>query len=145
MKDLVGDSQGRYPRLTWIGHNVIGFDLLFLKQRCWINNIRPPFIIPADAKHGGDSVFDTMVEFAGSVSEAGHGWTDELSCTRKDGGVLPIEISASVIDIDGGSYLLAMVRDISKRRRAEHSLRALAVELAPRGITVNCVAPGWGA
>ena len=63
-----------------------------------------------------------MVEFARSVSEAGQGWTDELSCTRKDGGVLPIEISASVIDIDGGSYLLAMVRDISRRRRAEHGL-----------------------
>ena len=64
-----------------------------------------------------------MVEFARSVSEAGHGWTDELSCTRKDGGVLPIELSASVIDIDGRSCLLAMIRDISARRRAEHGLR----------------------
>jgi len=58
-------GEGKYPRLTWIGHNILNFDLRFLKQRCLINNIRPPFIIPADAKHGGDSVFDTMLEWSG--------------------------------------------------------------------------------
>ena len=57
-------GQGTYPSITWIGHNVIEFDLRFLKQRALINNIRPPFLIPADARHG-KSVFDTMKEWAG--------------------------------------------------------------------------------
>ena len=46
-------------------HNVIEFDLRFLKQRAIVNNIRPPFIIPADAKHGSAQVFDTMKAWAG--------------------------------------------------------------------------------
>ena len=48
----------------WIGHNSIDFDLRYLKQRCWINNIKPAVMIPADAKHG-DFSFDVMREFAG--------------------------------------------------------------------------------
>ena len=56
---------GQMPRLQWIGHNVIDFDLRFLKQRSIVNGIKPPFLVPADAKHGGDWVFDTMKEWAG--------------------------------------------------------------------------------
>lgn len=57
-------GEGEHARLTWIGHNV-EFDLRYLKQRCLINNIKPPFIIPADAKHGFYSVFCTMKEWCG--------------------------------------------------------------------------------
>lgn len=53
-----------YPRLKWIGHNLLDFDLRFLKQRCWVNRVSPPVMIPADAKHG-DWAFDTMKEWAG--------------------------------------------------------------------------------
>lgn len=56
------EMDGRIPH--WIGHNVIEFDLRFLKQRCLINNVRPPFIIPADTRHG-NAAFDTMKEWAG--------------------------------------------------------------------------------
>ena len=58
------NGEGEYPRLTWIGHNVIDFDLRFLKQRSLIRRIRPPILIPADAKHGSVA-FDTMKEWAG--------------------------------------------------------------------------------
>lgn len=58
-------GEGKHQRLTWIGHNVIDFDLRFLKQRAMVNNIRPPFLIPADAKHGSAQVFDTMKAWAG--------------------------------------------------------------------------------
>jgi len=53
-----------HSRLTWIGHNVIEFDLRFIKQRCLVNDVRPSFVIPADAKHG-NVVFDTMREWCG--------------------------------------------------------------------------------
>lgn len=49
----------------WIGHNITGFDLRFLWQRCVINNICPPFKIPFDAKPWDHRVFDTRYQWAG--------------------------------------------------------------------------------
>ena len=66
-------GEGSYPNLGWIGHNIIDFDLRYLKQRCMVNQIKPPFIIPADARHGSRDVFDTMrawAGFRGYVSQA---------------------------------------------------------------------------
>ena len=54
----------QYPRFKWIGHNLLDFDLRFLKQRCWVNNVNPPVQIPADAKHG-EWAFDTMKQWGG--------------------------------------------------------------------------------
>ena len=62
--------------------------------------------------------------FANSVSRTGHGWTDELTCFTSTGQGLAAEISASLIDISDKSYMIALVRDISKRKRAEEALRA---------------------
>ena len=62
---VVRDGEGGFPRVTWIGHNLIDFDLRFLLQRCVVNNVIPPFRIPANAKHGSDQVFDTMRAWAG--------------------------------------------------------------------------------
>lgn len=59
------DGEGGFPRLTWVGHNIIDFDLRFILQRCMVNNVIPPFRIPADARHGSDQVFDTMRAWAG--------------------------------------------------------------------------------
>ena len=55
---------GDLSRKCWIGHNIIEFDLRFIKQRCFVNNYQPPFLIPADAKHGS-VVFDTMKAWTG--------------------------------------------------------------------------------
>lgn len=57
-------GQGDYPNITWIGHNIIEFDLRFLKQRALVNRVKPAFFIPADARHG-NTAFDTMKEWAG--------------------------------------------------------------------------------
>ena len=59
------DGRGEFQRITWIGHNLINFDLRFLKQRSLVNRIRCPVHIPADARHGSNNVFDTMKEWAG--------------------------------------------------------------------------------
>lgn len=50
---------------TWVGHNVIDFDLRVLYQRAVIHGIRPPFWIPFHSKPWGDRVFDTMLAWAG--------------------------------------------------------------------------------
>ncbi len=60
-----------------------------------------------------------MLTFTRSVTERGSGWTDELSCTTRSREKLPAEISASVIEWDGRTCILACVRDISARKRAE--------------------------
>ncbi len=60
--------------------------------------------------------------FARAVVETGSGWTNELACLTRSGAVLPAEISASVIQRDGQPCVVAMVRDISDRKRAEAEL-----------------------
>jgi predicted PolB exonuclease-like 3'-5' exonuclease len=55
----------RHQRPTFIGHNIIGFDLRFLFQRSVMLNIKPPMIIPFKSKPWDDAVFDTMTAWAG--------------------------------------------------------------------------------
>ncbi len=62
--------------------------------------------------------------FADSVLREGSGWTAELTCLSKTGRRLAAEISASAIDVAGRACVLAMVRDVTERRRAEAALRA---------------------
>ena len=64
--------------------------------------------------------------FAESVAQ-GNGRTDELTCTTRCGEVLPTEISASAIDIDGRDCIIAIVRDITERKAAEATLLELTV------------------
>lgn len=67
--------------------------------------------------------------FFRSVSEAGSGWTNELSCTTKSRGQLAAEISASVFDLAGRTCMIAMVRDISERDRLERENQYLRDEI----------------
>lgn len=57
--------------MSWVGHNIIDFDFRFLFQRSVIHGIKPPFIIPFDAKPWGDRVFDTMLAWAGARGRVG--------------------------------------------------------------------------
>ncbi|MCG3191970.1 MAG: Sensor histidine kinase RcsC [Thermoanaerobaculia bacterium] len=47
----------------------------------------------------------------------------------RDGRVIPVEIAVNYFEYDGKSYNLALVRDISERKRTEESLRRLNREL----------------
>ena len=50
-------------QVTFVGHNIIGFDLPFIKHRSIINCVRPlpQFIKAFDAKPWGNEVADTML------------------------------------------------------------------------------------
>lgn len=61
--------------------------------------------------------------FAQTVFTQGKGWTDEFTCQTKSKERIPVEISASLIDLAGRPCLLALVRDASERRQAEAALR----------------------
>jgi PAS domain S-box-containing protein len=63
-----------------------------------------------------------FMQFAESVLEEGHGWTDELTCRGKNDDRIPSEISASVCDIDGRTCVISNIRDISERKEREREL-----------------------
>jgi signal transduction histidine kinase len=48
----------------------------------------------------------------------------ELSARRRDGSLVPVEISLSPVDSDGGKLVFALVRDVSERRREQDALRS---------------------
>ncbi len=64
-----------------------------------------------------------LLKFTESVLDKGSGWTDELTCLTKAGEKLPAEMSASVFEFRGRSCVLAMIRNIAARKRAEKALR----------------------
>lgn len=60
-----------------------------------------------------------LIEFTQTVFQNGQGWTDELTCLTKSNNKLPAEISAAPIEFEGRQCILAMVRDISERKRLD--------------------------
>jgi PAS domain S-box-containing protein len=59
--------------------------------------------------------FEKANDLGGTIFETEH--------KRKDGSVLPVEISLRRIDIEGKKYFQAIIRDISERRKNEEALR----------------------
>jgi len=57
-------DEGRGVPLTFVGHNVTGFDLRFLFQRSVVLGVQPHPSIPFNAKPWDDKVFDTMVRWS---------------------------------------------------------------------------------
>ena len=56
----------KLPYIKLVGHNIINFDILFLKQRAMILGVKGlRDAIPLHARYSGDQVYDTMTEWAG--------------------------------------------------------------------------------
>ncbi len=64
-----------------------------------------------------------VAAFTQAVIERGDGWSEELVICKKSGSGAPAEVAGSLVDIDGAPCLLALVRDISERRRVEQLKR----------------------
>ncbi|NJD05187.1 MAG: PAS domain S-box protein, partial [Methylococcaceae bacterium] len=56
----------------------------------------------------------------------------ETVCRDHDGRTFPAEVTTSSFDYEGHGYVLALVRDISDRKRAEEEIRALNLDLERR-------------
>jgi PAS domain S-box-containing protein len=54
----------------------------------------------------------------------------ESCLMRRDGSVMPVEVSARLFKCDGQPMVLSIVRDITKRKRAEEALRKSEARLA---------------
>jgi PAS domain S-box-containing protein len=67
--------------------------------------------------------------FMKSVIAQGCAWTDELTCTSREGEVIPAEISASAIKVRDKTHVVAIVRSVSERKAREEYLQHSAKEL----------------
>lgn len=83
--------------------------------------------LPISAIHPQE--MDKLLKWAQSVHELGQGWTDELNCMTKTGSVLPTEISASIVEIEGRDCILAIVRVNTELRQTEELLTRYSAEL----------------
>jgi formate hydrogenlyase transcriptional activator len=83
--------------------------------------------LPVSAVHPRE--MPALLTFARSVFKNGSGWTNELTCLTGTGQSLPAEISASAIDFGGRTCLIALVRDISDRKRLEAALERYTAQL----------------
>lgn len=78
-----------------------------------------------------------LMAFTESVLREGHGATNELTCLTKRGDTLPSEMSASIVEIGGQPHMIALVRDISARKRAEQATEERTAELEAFSYSVS--------
>ncbi|MDP2350666.1 MAG: PAS domain S-box protein, partial [Chloroflexota bacterium] len=64
-----------------------------------------------------------------TAAASARGTTFETTHTRRDGTPVPVEISSSVLEIDGQQYRQSMIRDITDRKAAETALNQQLHEL----------------
>ena len=70
-------------------------------------------------------------------------WTAELSCRTASGHLLPVEVTAAVIEIDGKQCLILSVRDVTPRQSIQQALQESEeryrnlVDMSPDAILVN--------
>lgn len=62
---------------------------------------------------------EEFMSFAGDVVEHGEGWTDDITCYCKSGDILPAEMSASVVEIDGRPHLVNHVRETTDKEERD--------------------------
>ena len=74
-----------------------------------------------------------LMAFTRSIIAVGQGWTNELSCLTKSGEKRPSEISATVVNFGNRPCIIALVRDISERLKAQKEAMAATEALAELG------------
>jgi PAS domain S-box-containing protein len=79
---------------------------------------------------------DRFFETDGTISQFSDG--TPLRFQHKDGTIIPVEITTSLVDLDGTQYVMGLVQDISDRRERREELRVKnrAMDEAAVGITI---------
>ncbi len=75
------------------------------------------------------SRIESLIETGSAVFESAH--------VMKNGSVMPVEINASTIEIDGEKMIASVIRDITERKKTEHAL--IESEKSYRNLVDNAV------
>jgi PAS domain S-box-containing protein len=107
---MISSPDGRFLEVNRSACERLGYsrDELLTMSAADINAPRLELLVPArsEARVGGSSAFFDTVH------------------VRRNGTLIPVEISTTVIDFGGGQAILTIARDISERKRAEVEIRA---------------------
>jgi len=74
-----------------------------------------------------------LMAFTREIMAVGKGWTNELTCLTKSGEKRPSEISATVVNFQNRPCIIALVRDISERLKAQKEAMEATEALAELG------------
>lgn len=75
---------------------------------------------------------EVLEEYSKAVTRwvsAGRGYLHELMVRRKDGSTVPIELAASILELDGRRYIQEIWRDASERKGLEERIKQHVSEL----------------
>jgi PAS domain S-box-containing protein len=70
-----------------------------------------------------DDEQDAMLHLIETLAAGGDVGGGEFHAKRQDGSVVPVEVSASLVEAEGERVILALIRDISERVRAQEEFR----------------------
>ena len=68
-------------------------------------------------------VFGKIKDIFNEIITKGSGYVNDVSVLRKNGTIIPVDITGSLVERDGTKVLQGIFRDITERKRAEEALR----------------------
>ncbi len=112
---FIETPEGRIVDVNRAGCDLLGY------RRKELLKMRVSDLLPPEARSGLPPTIRPETVAPGTYIE-----TEELA---KNGRRIPIEVSNSLVEIDGEERVVAIIRDITERKRAEEVLRAKTAEL----------------
>ncbi|WP_456474909.1 PAS domain S-box protein [Candidatus Pyrohabitans sp.] len=111
---VITDINGKIVLINKKSEEIFGYREGELEGRNITVLIPPKFVvIHAQA-------FKKFLETGDSMRKKG---TSEVYARRKDGSEFPVEMSFSKLEVNGNTYVAAIIRDISERKQIEEALR----------------------
>jgi PAS domain S-box-containing protein len=123
---FLSDLQGYGIKANHQAEKLLGYSSSELAS-LHLTQIHPPEVLPAVRKH------------VSSIRENGCGGVLETLILCRDGRQVPVEITASLIDLDDGQIVQAIFRDITQRKQAK---LALELEVVRRNAIFNASSDG---
>ena len=68
-------------------------------------------------------VFEKIKDTFNEIVTKGSGYIDDASVLRKDGKIIPVDISGSLVERAGTKVVMGIFRDITERKQAEETLK----------------------